>query len=127
MRSGENFFGSAISVFRDRAFLGFALLGFAFPLAMGLVVTVSPLYAMDLGLGEGYIGLVLGGNSIIVALLGVPVAARMEAAGPFRQLGAAALLVSASFLLYSFHPLPAEPLLSVTVGFSFAGVIFSWA
>ena len=126
-RSGENFFGSAISVFRDRAFLGFALLGFVFPLAMGLVVTVSPLYAMDLGLGEGYIGLVLGGNSIIVALLAVPVAARMEAAGPFRQLGAAALLVSASLLLYSFHSHPAAALLAGTVVFSFAEVIFSSA
>ncbi len=94
---------------------------------MGLVVTVSPLYAMDLGLGEGYIGLVLGGNSIIVALLAVPVAARMEAAGPFRQLGAAALLVSASFLLYSFHSLPAEALLAGTVVFSFAEIIFSSA
>ncbi len=126
-RGGENFFGSALSVFRDRAFLGFSLLGFAFPLAMGLVVTVSPLYAMDLGLGEGYIGLVLGGNSIIVALLAVPVAARMEAAGPFRQLGAAALLVSVALLLYSHGSSPAMALLAGTVVFSFGEIIFSSA
>ena len=51
----------------------------------------SPLFAADLGLGEGFIGLVLGLNSIIVALFAVPVATRMERAGPFRWLGWAAL------------------------------------
>jgi MFS family permease len=126
-RGGESVFISTLSTFGDRAFLGFALLGFVFPLAMGLVVTVSPLYAMELGLGEGYIGLVLGGNSIIVALLAVPVAARMEAAGPFRQLGAAALLVSASLFLYSFQSHPAAALLAGTVVFSFGEIIFSSA
>ena len=126
-RGEENFLSATFSVFRDRVFLGFALIGFVFPLSMGLVVTVSPLYAMDFGLGEGYIGLVLGGNSIIVALLAVPVAARMEAAGPFRQLGAAALLVSASLLLYSFHSHPAAALLAGTAVFSFAELIFSSA
>lgn len=126
-RGEENFLSSTFSVFRDRVFLGFALLGFAFPLSMGLVVTVSPLYAIDFGLGEGYIGLVLGGNSIIVALLAVPVAARMEAAGPFRQLGAAALIVSAALLSYSYTSNPAAALLVGTVIFSFAELIFSSA
>jgi len=126
-RGEEHFLVSTLSVFRDRVFLGFAMLGFVFPLSMGLVVTVSPLYAMDLGLGEGYIGLVLGGNSIIVALLAVPAAARMEAAGPFRQLGAAALIVSAALFLYSYGSNPAAALLAGTIVFSFAELIFSSA
>ena len=126
-RGEENFLSATFSVFRDRVFLGFALIGFVFPLSMGLVVTVSPLYAMDFGLGEGYIGLVLGGNSIIVALLAVPVAARMEAAGPFRQLGAAALIVSVALLLYSYTSNPAAALLAGTAVFSFAELIFSSA
>lgn len=115
------------SVARDRAFLGFAALAFVFPFSMGLVVTVSPLYGMDLGLGEGYIGLVLGGNSIIVALLAVPVASRMEAAGPFRQLGAAALLIAVAFCLYAALPGPAGALFAGTLVFSFGEIIFSSA
>src|SRR5438046_7921401 len=108
-----------LSVARDRVFLGFAALAFIFPFAMGQVVTVSPLFAADLGLREGYIGLVLGGNSIIVALLAVPVAARMEAGGPFRWLGAAALLVAAALVLYAAIPDTAAALLAGTVVFSF--------
>ena len=80
---------------RDRVFLGFAALAFVFPFSMGQLVSVSPLFAMQSGLGEGFIGLVLGLNSILVALLALPVAARMEGPGPFRMLGAAALLVAA--------------------------------
>jgi MFS family permease len=123
----ENFFHSSISVLRDRAFVLFAALGFVFPLGMGLVVIVSPLFAADLGLGEGYIGLVLGGNSIIVALLAVPVASRIEAGGPFRPLGLAALFIAVAFSAYALIPGPAAALLAGTVIFSFAELIFSSA
>src|SRR6202165_4049414 len=116
-----------LSVTRDRLFLGFAALTFIFPLAMGQVVTVSPLFAADEGLGEGYIGLVLGGNSIIVALLAVPVATRMEASGPFRLLGLAACLVSAAFCCYAMLPDAAAALLLGTVIFSFGELVFSSA
>src|SRR6185436_2132180 len=78
-------------------------------------------------LGEGYIGLVLGGNSIIVAALALPVAARMEAKGPFRFLPAAALLVSLGFVSYSWSANPAVAYLAGTVIFSFAELIFSSA
>jgi MFS family permease len=123
----ENFFSASVAVYRDRAFLAFAALGFVFPLSMGLVVTVSPLYGMELGLGEGYIGLVLGANSIIVAVLAVPVAARMEVSGPFRQLGVAAVLAAASIFLFSFQENPAAALLAGVALFSFAEIIFSSA
>jgi MFS family permease len=126
-RSGSRLSTEMASVARDRMFLGFAALAFVFPLSMGLVVTVSPLYGVDLGLREGYIGLVLGGNSIIVALLAVPVATRTEAAGPFRQLGAAALLICVSFCLFAAVPDPAGALLAGTVIFSFGEIIFSSA
>jgi MFS family permease len=112
---------------RDRVFLGFAALAFVFPFSMGQVVTASPLFAADQGLGEGYIGLVLGGNSIIVAALALPVAARMEAKGPFRYLPAAAAVVSLGFLSYSLLPNPATAYLAGTVVFSFAELIFSSA
>jgi MFS family permease len=126
-RDEETVFISTLSVMRDRAFLGFAALAFIFPFAMGQVVTASPLFAAGQGLGEGYIGLVLGGNSIIVAALAVPVAARIEPMGPFRTLGGAALLVSIDFCCYAWVPGAAAAYMAGTVVFSFGGLIFSSA
>jgi MFS family permease len=116
-----------LSAFRDRGFVLLASLAFVFPLSMGLVVAASPLYASEVGLGEGYIGLVLGGNSIIVALLALPVAARIEPAGPFRPLGAAALLVAGGIACYALVPGAAAGYLAGTVVFSFGELVFSSA
>jgi MFS family permease len=126
-RPAENTVTASAFAFRDRRFLGFAALAFVFPFSMGQVVTASPLFAADQGLGEGYIGLVLGGNSIIVAALALPVAARMEAKGPFRYLPVAAAVVSLGFVSYSLLPNPATAYLIGTVVFSFAELIFSSA
>jgi len=117
----------SVSAFRDRTFLLFASLAFVFPLSMGLVVTASPLFAADAGLGEGYIGLVLGGNSIIVALLALPLATRIEPRGPFRLLGAAALVVAAGLACYAVVPGAAAAYLVGTVVFSFGELVFSSA
>jgi MFS family permease len=111
----------------DRSFVGFAALAFIFPFSMGLVVSASPLFAADRGVGEGYIGLVLGGNSILVALLALPVASRIEVAGPARFLGWAALIVAAGLACYGAIPGTAAALLAGTVVFSFAEAIFSSA
>ena len=113
--------------FRDRSFLRFALFGFIFPFSMGLVVSASPLFAADSAIGEGYIGLVLGGNSILVALLALPVASRIEAAGPARFLGWAAFLVAAGLACYGAIPQAAAALLAGTIVFSFAEAVFSSA
>jgi len=126
-RSSPGVLRNTVSAFRDRTFLLFALMAFVFPLSMGMVVTVSPLYGADLGLGEGYIGLVLGGNSLIVVALALPAAAKMERLGPFSLLGAAAALVSASLFCYALVPGPAAALLIGTVVFSFGEVLFSSA
>ena len=123
----EQLAASTLAVFRDRAFLGFAALGFVFPLSMGLVVSASPVFGSDVGLGEGYIGLVLGGNSVIVALLAVPVATRIETSGPFRHLGAAGVVVALAFVCYAAVPSAALALLAGTVLFSFAELVFSSA
>jgi MFS family permease len=116
-----------VSAFRDTRFLGFALIALAFPLSMGMVVTASPLFAAELGLGEGYIGLVLGGNSILVAAAALPVAARIEPMGPFRLLGAAAFVVAAAFLCYGLLPDAAAAMLVGTLVFSFGEIVFSSA
>jgi MFS family permease len=126
-RSESSFFREALSVSRDRLFLAFAALAFVFPFSMGLVVTVSPLFAAQSGLGEGFIGLVLGLNSIIVAILAVPVAARMEVTGPFRMLGAAALLVAACFACYAWIPEMRSALIVGTLVFSLGELVFSSA
>ena len=112
---------------RDPSLLRFAAVGFVFPFSMGLVVSATPLFAADAGVGEGYIGLVLGANSILVALLALPVAARIEASGPLRYLGAAALIVAAAHACYAAIPGVAAALLVGTIVFSFAEVIFSSA
>ena len=126
-RAESRLMTEVLSVARDRAFLGFAALAFIFPFAMGQVVTASPLFAAEQGLAEGYIGLVLGGNSIIVALLAVPVAARIEPMGPFRMLGAAAALVAAAFVCYALFPGAAAAYMAGTVVFSFGELVFSSA
>lgn len=115
------------SAFVDRRFALFAAIAFVFPLSMGMVVTVSPLFGADRGLGEGYIGLVLGGNSILVALLALPVASRVEPMGPFRVLGAAAAIVAIAHACYGLIPGPAAALLVGTIVFSFGEIIFSSA
>ena len=124
---GASFSGEALSVLRDRVFLAFAAIAFVFPFGMGLVVFASPLFAADRGLGEGFIGLVLGANSIIVALLAVPLASRTEHAGPFRWLGWAALLVAACFACYAGIPHAGAALVAGTVVFSFGELVFSSA
>jgi MFS family permease len=113
--------------FKDALFLRFAALGFIFPFSMGLVVSASPLFAVDQGLGESYIGLVLGGNSILVALLALPVASRIESAGPTRFLAAAAFLVAAALACYGAIPGAAAALLAGTVIFSLGEAVFSSA
>jgi predicted MFS family arabinose efflux permease len=126
-RPVENTRKASLFAFRDPVFLGFAALAFVFPFSMGQVVTASPLFAAGQGLHEGYIGLVLGGNSIIVAALALPVASRMEAKGPFRFLPAAAALVSLAFVSYSFTANAAIAYLAGTIVFSFGELIFSSA
>jgi len=125
--SSEGFYADLGSVFRDRVLLGFAAMAFVFPFSMGCIAFVSPLFGADRGLGEGFIGLVLGLNSVIVALLAVPVATRMEHAGPFRWLGWAALLVAAAFACFGGLPHPGAAFIAATVIFSFGELVFSSA
>jgi MFS family permease len=116
-----------LSAFLDRRFALFAAIAFVFPLSMGMLVTVTPLYGAALNLGEGYIGLVLGGNSILVAALALPVATRIEAQGPFRLLGAAAAVIAVALACFALVPYPAAALLVGTVIYSFGEVVFSSA
>jgi MFS family permease len=126
-RPDQNLYTNLSSVFRDRRFIAFAAIAFVFPFGMGLVAFTSPLFAAERGLGEGFIGLVLGANSIIVALAAVPVAARMESRGPFRWLGWAAFMVAACFACYGWIPHAGAALIAGTVIFSFGEIVFSSA
>lgn len=126
-RSAESVYRNTLSVFRDGRLAAFAALAFVFPFGMGLVAFVSPLFGADRGLGEGFIGLVLGLNSVIVALAAVPVATRIEHAGPFRWLGAAALIVAVALACFGLVPHAAAALVAGTVVFSFGELVFSSA
>jgi len=124
-QAASNVLVSTASVLGNPVFLAFAALAWVFPFAMGQVVTVSPLFAAELGLHEGTIGLVLGGNSILVALLAVPVATRVEPGGPFRPLGLAALMVCLGFCCYALIPDTTMAYLAGTIVFSFGELVFS--
>src|SRR5262249_6150098 len=123
----ESLYKAFASVFQDKVLLGFAAIAFVFPFSMGLVVYASPLFAADRGLGEAFIGLVLGLNSVIVALFAVPVATRMEQAGPFRWLGIAALLVCAALACFGAVPHAGAAFVAGTGIFSFGELVFSSA
>ena len=116
-----------LSTFFDPRFALFAAIAFVFPLSMGMLVLASPLWAADAGLKEGYIGMVLGANSILVAVLALPVATRIESHGPFRYLGLAGGIVAASLASYALIPSAAVAILAGTVVYSFGEVIFSSA
>lgn len=116
-----------LSTFLDPRFVLFALIAFVFPLSMGALVLASPLWAADAGLKEGYIGMVLGANSIVVAVLALPVATRIESHGPFRYLGLAGAIVAASFACFALIPSAAISLIAGMVVYSFGEVIFSSA
>jgi len=70
---------------------------------------------------------VLGANSILVAVLALPVATRIEAQGPFRFLGTAAVIIALA--LACFAPIPGANVafLAGTIVYSFGEVIFSSA
>ena len=116
-----------LSTFLDPRFVLFAGIAFVFPLSMGMLVLASPLWSADAGLKEGYIGMVLGANSIIVAVLALPVATRIEAHGPFRYLGLAGAIVAAALTCYALVPSAAIALVAGTIVYSFGEVIFSSA
>jgi MFS family permease len=123
----EGFYRNVVAVLRDRVLIAFAGMAFVFPFSMGLVAFTTPLFGADRGLGEGFIGLVLGLNSVIVAALAVPVATRMEHAGPFRWLGGAALVVAAGLACFGALPHAGAALIAGTVIFSFGELVFSSA
>jgi len=127
LAAGAGVVADTLATFGDRRFALFAALAFVFPLSMGMLVTVSPLYGADLGLGEGYIGLVLGANSILVALAALPVATRIESQGPFRFLGAAAAIIALALASFTLVPGPRAALLVGTIVYSFGEVVFSSA
>jgi len=116
----------SVLAFRDRAFVGFALLASALPISLGILAAALPLYAADVGVPTRDIGLVLAVNGVLVVLLAVPVNAALEPFGPFRSLPYAALLVAATYALFAVAP-NVTGLFAALVIFSVGEVIFSAA
>lgn len=83
---------------RDPAFLLLAALGVVFPLGIGLIANVAPLYSSQAGLDEGRIGLALAVNGPLLAILSIPVSAWLSSRGPYRHLALAAALLAASYV-----------------------------
>lgn len=91
-------FGNALHAFIDPAFLWLSALALTFPLALGLLVSVLPLYAAEVGWTVGAIGLLLAVNGVVVALFSVPVNVPLDRLGPFRSLPVACLIAAVSEL-----------------------------
>lgn len=83
---------------RDPSFVTLASLAIVFPLGIGLIAAVSPLYAKDAGLDETAIGLALAVNGPLLALFALPVSTWLTRYGPYRHLVLAAAFLAASYL-----------------------------
>ena len=83
---------------RDSAFLSLAALAFVFPLGIGLIASVAPLYGQSAGLPESAIGLALATNGPLLAIFAIPVAARLGAHGPYRFLALSAAILALAYL-----------------------------
>lgn len=126
-RSEGSFLAASLIAARDRWFLLLASLGFMFPLGIGLTAFVSALFGADLGLDKGTIGLALSANGAIIAVLAVPVAARIEPIGPFRVFLFAAVFAAGGYVCYALVPSPALALFVGTAVFTLGETIFSSA
>jgi MFS family permease len=114
-----------LHAFRDRTFVALSLLSFTFPLSLGLLVAVLPLYATDVGVPGGTIGLLLSLNGVVVAALMLPLNLSLERFGPFRPLPVAAVIAALSELVLREGSLISFAL--AVVGFGVSEVIFSAA
>lgn len=83
---------------RDPAFALLAALGLVFPLGIGLIATVAPLYASEAGVGEGEIGVALALNGPLLAALSIPASAWLAGRGPYRFLALSAAMLAASYV-----------------------------
>lgn len=123
-RPERSFLASAARAPSDPVFAAFALLALMFPLGIGLMFSVTPLFASDVGLAPGPVGLLLSVNGIILVLFSIPVAKRIEAVGPFRWLGFAGVWVAASFLILGLVPDAAWAILLGTCVFTVGELFF---
>lgn len=87
---------------QDRAFLLLAGLGVVFPIGIGLVTAVAPLYGDHEGLDEGAIGVALALNGPLLALLSIPVNTRISRSGPYRFLPVSAAILAAAYAVLVF-------------------------
>jgi MFS family permease len=123
---GAGFFAHAVLAFRDRAFVGFALLALALPLSLGTISLAMPLYAADSGVTTREIGLVLAVNGVLVVLLALPVNAALERFGPFRSLPYSAVLIAAAYAGLALAP-HVTGLFTALIFYTAGEVIFSAA
>lgn len=94
---GASLATNASRAFRDPAFLLLAALGVVFPLGIGLIATVAPLYASAAGVSAAGIGLALAVNGPLLAVLSIPVAAWLAPRGPYRHLALSAGILAVSY------------------------------
>ncbi len=114
---------TGFAAFTDLPFLWLAALAFVFPLGLGLLISVVPLYAAEAGWPVSAIGLLLALNGVVVAVFSVPVNAPLERFGALRSLPIAGLLAAVSELaLLAGGP---ASLVVCVAGLGFSEVVFA--
>lgn len=94
----SSLFGDIGRAWRDPPFVLLAVLGLVFPLGIGLIATVAPLYAKVSGLSGSSIGIAIGLSGPFLIFLAIPVASWLAPRGPYRFLAIAAAILAVSYL-----------------------------
>jgi MFS family permease len=117
--------GSWADVFRDRWFLYAMLLLFALVLGFTQVqMSVPPFLRSEAGVGEGVIGALFLMNTLIVILLQVPVAARVDRGNTGLLLAGAALMWALAFTIMLLTPALGLAAVGVFICFTAGELIF---
>src|ERR1700712_1786059 len=67
---------------RHRFLVSFVLLNSLMGVGVGLAKVTAPLYAMQLGANEGWLGLIAGAQSAGIVLIGLPIGFLVDRYGP---------------------------------------------
>lgn len=115
---------NAVLAARDPAFLAFAAPCVLFPLGIGLVSLVLPLYATEAGLPKGLVGVLLGSTGLLLMALSIPLNQGVRT--PFRLLPLAGALCASSYLAFALAPTPLGFLVGLAL-FTVGETLFSAA
>src|ERR1700712_3412003 len=91
---------------RHRFLVSFVLLNSLMGVGVGLAKVTAPLYAMQLGANEGWLGLIAGSQSAGIVLIGLPIGFLVDRYGPSGLFMIGSLCAGVMYLLVPLVPSP---------------------